>query len=101
SSAHCDLLSFPTRRSSDLSRIGVMSYSLYLVHLPILRVGEEVFRQLHIGWTVIGTLARYVFMVPLCIVLAYCFFRLVERRFLNRSEEHTSELQSPCNLVCR
>src|ERR1039457_1477386 len=22
-------------------------------------------------------------------------------RFLNRSEEHTSELQSPCNLVCR
>src|SRR5256885_10941238 len=21
--------------------------------------------------------------------------------FLNRSEEHTSELQSPCNLVCR
>src|SRR5256885_8702669 len=23
------------------------------------------------------------------------------RAFLNRSEEHTSELQSPCNLVCR
>src|SRR2546426_6657084 len=22
-------------------------------------------------------------------------------RFLRRSEEHTSELQSPCNLVCR
>src|SRR2546426_8382941 len=22
-------------------------------------------------------------------------------RWLNRSEEHTSELQSPCNLVCR
>src|SRR5256885_14697919 len=22
-------------------------------------------------------------------------------RFLHRSEEHTSELQSPCNLVCR
>src|SRR5256885_10328061 len=22
-------------------------------------------------------------------------------RFLGRSEEHTSELQSPCNLVCR
>src|SRR5256885_8687342 len=25
----------------------------------------------------------------------------VERRPLSRSEEHTSELQSPCNLVCR
>src|SRR3989454_3580871 len=24
-----------------------------------------------------------------------------ERRGLKRSEEHTSELQSPCNLVCR
>src|SRR5256885_13289865 len=28
--------------------------------------------------------------------------RFYERRFRrNRSEEHTSELQSPCNLVCR
>src|SRR5256885_2949525 len=26
---------------------------------------------------------------------------LVHRRRLQRSEEHTSELQSPCNLVCR
>src|SRR3989454_1809787 len=27
--------------------------------------------------------------------------RLVEQQRRNRSEEHTSELQSPCNLVCR
>src|SRR3989454_5227798 len=27
--------------------------------------------------------------------------QLVFNTFLNRSEEHTSELQSPCNLVCR
>src|SRR5256885_6802436 len=27
--------------------------------------------------------------------------RLVERGIELRSEEHTSELQSPCNLVCR
>src|ERR1039457_7293955 len=27
--------------------------------------------------------------------------RLHRRRYLVRSEEHTSELQSPCNLVCR
>src|ERR1039457_5014493 len=26
---------------------------------------------------------------------------LVSDNFLQRSEEHTSELQSPCNLVCR
>src|SRR5256885_11765609 len=27
--------------------------------------------------------------------------RLARRRAGSRSEEHTSELQSPCNLVCR
>src|SRR5688500_19146672 len=27
--------------------------------------------------------------------------RLIPVNSLNRSEEHTSELQSPCNLVCR
>src|ERR1039457_2380237 len=29
------------------------------------------------------------------------FFRLRTRSPSKRSEEHTSELQSPCNLVCR
>src|SRR2546426_1292524 len=28
-------------------------------------------------------------------------FRLPQAPFEDRSEEHTSELQSPCNLVCR
>src|SRR5256885_12436760 len=28
-------------------------------------------------------------------------FLHVARAFVDRSEEHTSELQSPCNLVCR
>src|SRR5256885_6195298 len=28
-------------------------------------------------------------------------FEMGERIFMVRSEEHTSELQSPCNLVCR
>src|SRR5256885_9034771 len=27
--------------------------------------------------------------------------RLIEGELTKRSEEHTSELQSPCNLVCR
>src|SRR6266850_8571866 len=30
----------------------------------------------------------------------YCTARRINR-FRGRSEEHTSELQSPCNLVCR
>src|SRR2546426_4348775 len=28
-------------------------------------------------------------------------YRMVQETLLARSEEHTSELQSPCNLVCR
>src|SRR5258708_17028179 len=36
---------------------------------------------------------------PLCAILTKC---IVELRFgLSRSEEHTSELQSPDHLVCR
>src|SRR3989454_6561760 len=31
----------------------------------------------------------------------YLVTRLVLRPLQHRSEEHTSELQSPCNLVCR
>ncbi|HEV3083599.1 MAG TPA: acyltransferase [Gemmataceae bacterium] len=82
-----------------LSRIGIMSYSLYLVHLPILRVGEEVFGQLHVGRTVFGTVARYILMVPLCVLLAYGFFRLVERRFLNAGTARS--VASPLQTVMR
>src|SRR5256885_9270280 len=34
-------------------------------------------------------------------VVHYFGLRLVLRVLVERSEEHTSELQSPCNLVCR
>src|ERR1039457_875643 len=33
--------------------------------------------------------------------LPYLAILVVRGVVLNRSEEHTSELQSPCNLVCR
>src|SRR5256885_8227077 len=36
--------------------------------------------------------------------LAACFMQLEKEKVIKqrlRSEEHTSELQSPCNLVCR
>src|SRR2546426_6811502 len=42
-------------------------------------------------------------VVTLIATIAGCFIFeiLISRPGLVRSEEHTSELQSPCNLVCR
>src|SRR5688500_20001760 len=61
-SAHRDLRSFPTRRSSDLNALAANDHLVYSK-----------------PWLDSPT--------ALAAVL--------------RSEEHTSELQSPCNLVCR
>ena len=38
------------------------------------------------------------------LIYPYLFRRIIKNRYkrqMERSEEHTSELQSPCNLVCR
>src|SRR5256885_8455434 len=35
------------------------------------------------------------------LVISYAVFCLKKKRSSHRSEEHTSELQSPCNIVCR
>src|SRR5688500_20375824 len=77
--AHSALHSFPTRRSSDLSASSI----------PL----------------------RYLFPPMGCSLLS-CVCGQAETKFVVeledneaafslRSEEHTSELQSPCNLVCR
>src|SRR5688500_19931271 len=80
SAVHRDLPSFPTRRSSDLLNeasggppfcVALRVYSSRRVR-P--RSGEPL------------TKTRPSFM---------------SRSLTFRSEEHTSELQSPCNLVCR
>src|SRR5688500_19665845 len=66
-SDHCNLHSFPTRRSSDLV-------------IP----GERGKGEICLN----GAAARMVHPGDKVIVIS-------------RSEEHTSELQSPCKLVCR
>src|SRR5207237_10867613 len=69
SADHCDLHSFPTRRSSDLRRVaGRRKQGAFSRSQPPARPGEQ-----EVG---------------------------IERKRL-RSEEHTSELQSHLNLVCR
>src|SRR5688500_19672098 len=77
-----DLPSFPTRRSSDLA------------HAPL--------RRSHVGG--LGQEVEGAGRGDLGPPIAAPCEQLVAPRAepaLQRSEEHTSELQSPCNLVCR
>src|SRR5205807_8110454 len=92
---HGDLHSFPTRRSSDLSAAPTNSRKSGAG-----RVG----RDLNSGWNWLATnqgwsgsstisTSRPSYTVPETTSPA--------STSRGRSEEHTSELQSPCNLVCR
>src|SRR5437867_11726761 len=77
---HRFLHSFPTRRSSDLS---------------LFRGGEDLLCAMGFGFLDLFDRAR--------VTLAHQQdgHRRVNKLHLERSEEHTSELQSPYDLVCR
>src|SRR5256885_10918029 len=47
----------------------------------------------------VGLVEQPLRYTPECEIYRLALLRVIERR--KRSEEHTSELQSPCNLVCR
>src|SRR5688500_6148024 len=94
--------SFPTRRSSDLyvpsSRLvytrnpGSYDKLAYpdKIETPIITENAQVIAQLIAG----NIYANYNAVPPTSVVQ-------IKRDAPGRSEEHTSELQSPCNLVCR
>src|SRR5690242_21918997 len=75
---HRDLHSFPTRRSSDL-----------------LVVGRDTLSEHPAGDLVDRVVTADVFHIDQRFVL------MRENATMDRSEEHTSELQSHVNLVCR
>src|SRR5262249_60506327 len=80
---HRDLPSFPTRRSSDLTQ---------LVHRGIdLNAGLPIAEGRHRGIDAFQRIGRERLEVDL----------RARREAVLRSEEHTSELQSLTNLVCR
>src|SRR5438132_8366731 len=81
SAAHCDLLSSPTRRSSDLDRTDLCVARLH--REDQLRGGT---RHHRVGFTGRRTAAEA---------------HTVVSGAASRSEEHTSELQSHSDLVCR
>jgi peptidoglycan/LPS O-acetylase OafA/YrhL len=66
-----------------LARVGVKSYSLYLIHIPVLGMAETVFHSFSIGHNLVGIPLRYLVCVPLCLGVATVFFKVVESRFLN------------------
>jgi peptidoglycan/LPS O-acetylase OafA/YrhL len=71
-----------------LRTIGLMSYSLYLVHLPVIHLVETMFSP---GQTVASTTFRYLVFVPICLGVGAIFFHLVERHFLNRRRSPVHE----------
>src|SRR5688500_19841171 len=82
-----DLHSFPTRRSSDLESSE-----------PTWRQSASFRREILNGK---GRSGQWKLMKGETEVFNPVIEAAVGRRLHERSEEHTSELQSPCNLVCR
>src|SRR5256885_2522138 len=67
---------------------------------------ESVYAEIHDGFDDVvqkAYRARVVLVSPSLLMLAIQVMQqiLKDARMRDRSEEHTSELQSPCNLVCR
>src|SRR5207248_8136636 len=98
---HRYLLSFPTRRSSDLflQRIYDNGDVYEGVYSGLYCVGCEEFKS---ESDLVDGKCPIHDTVPEAIEEKNYFFRLsaYQERLLERSEEHTSELQSPYDLVC-
>src|SRR5205807_10139800 len=98
---HLHLHSFPTRRSSDLNYEGL---------LELLGTSQAQQRLESDDTTDPGFTGREATVVEAVLKVDPSGY-LVKHPYINqqlnkllarwRSEEHTSELQSPCNLVCR
>src|SRR5205807_8528269 len=96
-----DLHSFPTRRSSDLENFAVLRRNVEanryvnVVCIPKAVAQQNATSRMYLSrfcgsHSLVGEPVEY-----------RGEFLDVETVRLDRSEEHTSELQSPCNLVCR
>src|SRR5690348_17648414 len=93
SRAHPDLPSFPTRRSSDLADLA-KAFDRPFVHDG----GYSTFRKMRFGAPAPDRPPEQF------VVFDQNHDQVGNRAFgdrLERSEEHTSELQSPVHLVCR
>src|SRR5205807_9842571 len=95
------LHSFPTRRSSDLYDQGVTGDHAYLAmeFLPSGTLASRIREGLDSRAAL--RLAAQIARALDAIHSQGIVHRDLKPTNILRSEEHTSELQSPCNLVCR
>src|SRR5205807_9139589 len=97
---HPDLPSFPTRRSSDLPS-SIQKYYVERVQKQPFITGEASPYYLFHPHAP-KRIAKILPQVKLVVLLRNPIDRAYSHYYHEvRSEEHTSELQSPCNLVCR
>src|SRR5205807_7983802 len=94
---HPCLPSLPTRRSSDLAHMRRTALEDIEFRGKQIKKGDKV-----VMWYVSGNRDETAIARPYDFIID----RARPRQHLSfgfgiRSEEHTSELQSPCNLVCR
>src|SRR5207244_9321745 len=92
--AHRVLHSFPTRRSSDLRYWHVAHEALIMMGVWMLAM-SSVLSSLVLPQGEARALVRLLYM------MGYGFATALVIGGVARSEEHTSELQSPDHLVCR
>src|ERR1039457_7090124 len=98
--------SAPTNLESEESQmIDIFKLILQIgVVLLTARIVGMLFKKIHqpqvIGEMVAGILLGPTLFGWLAPVMSKTLFPPPSLGYLNRSEEHTSELQSPCNLVC-
>src|SRR5699024_11564311 len=93
--------SFPTRRSSDLHyRLTVGTVSRH-GHVEHIFVQSEYLAYVRAEWRVFGKLEQSVYIGALYDSVVRAELFAAAKHTVARSEEHTSELQSRFDLVCR
>src|SRR5690606_41347551 len=95
---HPSLHSFPTRRSSDLQLIGSFNY-VRVESAGKPSIGGNHNNEHFLRFPFLSKRRSRIFKA--CRKVAQNIFQLIRIRTQLRSEEHTSELQSRENLVCR
>src|SRR5207244_11902480 len=93
---HPTLRPFPTRRSSDLSIPAVpLRNSVILSGVRASKLSMRI--RIHLAWWQMPTFQDHIVLETALVSGSSCIGQFCA----TRSEEHTSELQSPDHLVCR